>query len=441
MDNTPQQQKLLIEYLISDTDTFTLCKSIVVADYFNPTYRNCVAFLHEYYNKYGALPEVDLIEAKTDVQLKKRNITKDQINFCADEIEKFCRDKAMEAAVIKSAALIGTDNASEIEKLIRDAVSISLNKDLGVNYFDNPLSRLETYAKEPQRISTGLRDVDEMLGGGAAKTELLLVSANSGGGKSIVLANLGVNMFMQGYAVLYISLELSEKMIEERFNTMITGISTIGWTDHIYEIADTVEMVGSACGGHLNIKRMNSGATSNQIRAYIKEYQLKLGITPDVLIVDYLDKMNPNERVSADNISQKDKLSAEQLVDVLIEYNMMGFSASQQNREAINATELNQGHIAGGLTKINAVDWYFSIIFNQKMKAEGTMMWQCLKSRSSDAEGKQVGFIWDNTFLRIKNALTKVNFDDDGVIIDSIAAKKLQHGKKKTLKDLMDVGL
>jgi KaiC/GvpD/RAD55 family RecA-like ATPase len=397
-----------------------------------------MTFILEYYDKYRALPDVDAIEATTKVLFKKKTLTRDQESYCIDEIEQFCKTKGLEAAIIEATKLYNTPEAQKIEQLIKNAISISINKDLGVNYFDNPLARLEKYAEEPQRIKTLWRDLDNMMGGGLARTELLLVSANSGGGKSIALANLSVNMFMQGLKVLYISLELTEKMIEERFNTMLTGISTTDWTKHIPKIASDVQAIGEDTGGHLNIKRMHSGTTANDLRSYINEYQLKMGITPDLLVVDYLDKMSPNERVSADNISQKDKLIAEQLVDVLLDYKMMGATASQQNRGAITDAELHQGHIAGGLTKINAVDWYFSIIFDGKMKAASTMIWQCLKARSSDATGKKVGFLWDNTELRIKNTITTLDFDDNGVIIDKIAQQKIKTIPKRTFRELAD---
>jgi KaiC/GvpD/RAD55 family RecA-like ATPase len=432
--DSPKKQRLMIEYLISSPDTFALCQSIIKAEYFNPMYRGCVDYILKYNNKYNALPSPAQIEAETDVEFNLTAITRDQIAECTEEVEKFCQERALASAVERAARLLGSpDSAGEIDKLIKEAVAVSLVKDLGVEYFNNPLPRLLKYTENPLRISTLWRDLDEMLGGGLAPGELLLVSANSGGGKSIALGNFGVNMILQDKKVLYISLELSEQMIEERFNTMFTGISTVGWDKHIDEIVDVIEGIGEATTGHLTIKRMNSGTNSNQIRAYLKEYELKYGFIPEVLIVDYLDKMAPNERISSDNISQKDKLSAEQLTDILNDYKMIGVTASQQNRDAITTTDLNQGHIAGGLTKINAVDWYFSIIFNQQMKAAGLMVWQCLKARSSSAVGKKLGFEWDNDWLRMKNAATKFECDEDGVIIDKVAAVR-----SKSISTLFD---
>lgn len=435
MDKKNGKQQLLLEYLISSADTFAICKSILKAEYFNPEYRKVVSFMHDYYDKYSSIPDTYQILAETSVELSTQQITRDKIAYCSDEIEKFCQGKAIELAITEASKLIGSDKESNIEKLVRDAVAVSLTKDMGVDYFVNPLDRLRELSKEPQRISTGWKDVDDMMGGGLARTEILLFSANSGGGKSITLANLAVNMIMQGLNVLYVTLELSETMTSQRFDTMFTGISSVNWEPHMYEIADIIEGIGPTVG-KLTIKRMPSGTNSNAIRAYLKEYELKTGIIPDLLIVDYLDILGANEKVSADNVWEKDKRSTEQLRDILFDYNMMGATASQQTRAAIEAAELNQGHIAGGITKVNTVDWYISIVMTPTMKAAGEMMWLFLKSRSSDAVGKSVNLLWDNVFLRIKNML--VNKDGDA---DIAAFKKMTEvkEKKRSLADIMEL--
>lgn len=436
MEKPGNKQRLLLEYLVSSADTFAVCKSILKADYFNPEFRKCVAFIHDYYDKYSNTPTVDQIEAETSITLHTKIITRDQISYCSDEIEKFCCQKALESAVIQASALLASGDGGQIEQIIRDAVAVSLTKDLGVQYFKDPMARLEKAAVSTVRIPTGWRDVDEAVGGGLARTEILLVSANSGGGKSITLGNLAINMVMQGLNVLYLTLELSEEMVSQRFDMMFTGIPSVNWIPRMQEIADTIVKLSDGAGD-LNIKRMPSGTTSSAIRGYIKEYELKNGIVPDVLIVDYLDLMGANEKVSADNISEKDKRATEQLKDILIDYNMIGASASQQNRSAIDAQELNQSHIAGGLTKVNTVDWYISIVMTPTMKASGEVMFYFLKSRSSDAVGKSVSLLWNNNSLRITNATSD---NKDNTIQNKLNQLKSDTPvARKTLLDIMDI--
>jgi len=428
------KQQLLIEYLVNSPDTFALCKAIAKAEYFDPEYRKTLEFIHEYYDKYNSTPKPDQIEAETGVEVNTRQVTRDEIKYCSEEIETFCRRKAIEKAILSSPALIDKGDYGQVEHIIRDAISISLNTDLGVDYFADPTARLERMMLEPPRTSTKWPLFDEMIGGGLARTEMLLFSANSGGGKSIGLANLALNFVSQGLNVLYLSLELSEKMVAQRFDMMFTGIPTVAWKENAREIAYALNTVAPHMG-KLTIKRMESGTNCNKIRGYLKEFELKNGYVPDLLIVDYLDIMGANEHVSADNVFEKDKRAAEQLRDIGFDYNMFIASASQQNRSAIEANELHQGHIAGGISKVNTVDIYCSVILTPSMKASGEIGFTFLKTRSSDGVGKTIYLDWDNNSLRILNPKKE---DEEDTISTKIAQSK-PGKKKRSLTDLMEI--
>lgn len=432
MDN--KKQKLLLEYLVSSPDTFALCKGIVNSSYFDPEFRKTVEFMHEYYDKYRAVPNTDQIDAETSVQLKQRPVTRDEIEYCSKEVETFCRRRAMEQIVTsKAPKLITEGNHGELERLIKEAMAISLTKDLGLAYFEKPEERIARMLATPQRTSLGWPLMDDLMSGGIARGEIVLFSANSGGGKSITLGNLAANFVAQKKNVLYISLELSEELIAQRFDMMYTGISSVLWSMKTDEIKNRIDQLAPD-QGQLFIKRMPTMTTPNQIRAYLKEFELKTGIVPDLLIVDYLDIMGTNEKVSADNVFEKDKRATEALRDILIDYNMYGATASQQNRGAIDAQELNQGHIAGGISKVNTVDWYFSIVLTPQMKVAGEIIFVMLKARSSDGVGKQIALRWDNNTLRILNP----DREDPG---DELVLKKPSNGgpsrPKRSLDDLI----
>lgn len=441
MENN-NKQRLLVEYLISSPDTFALCKGIVKPEYFDPDLRKAVNFLHSYYDNYSSVPTPEQVAAETDTTLKVHTITRDQIAYCSDEIEKFCRRRAVQQAIVNAPKMIAEGDYGKVEELIKEAVSISLTRSIGLDYFENPLGRLEEQMKTPSRVSTGWSAVDELMGGGLARRELMLFSANSGGGKSITLANLALNFLLtpkspgtkEKMDVLYISLELSEELIAQRFDTMYTGVSSVIWQQKYKEIAEVVSEVG-AHTGRLTVKRMPSGTTCNQIRAYLKEFELTKGYIPDLLIVDYLDIMGSNQHISADNVFEKDKAASTQLTDLLADYNMFGATASQQNRSAIDAQELNQGHIAGGISKVNTCDWYISIVLTPTMRSAGEIMFVFLKTRSSDGVGKSVLLKWDGGRLRIANLPKDESIDDDGVITSRLKEMKAskQTGKPKSL--------
>ena len=101
-----KKQKLLTEYLISSADTFALCASITQPEYFDPELRNTISFIKKYYDEYNSTPTVDQIEGETGVKLKLQEVSKDQISYCANEVEAFCKRKAIEKAILASPALI-----------------------------------------------------------------------------------------------------------------------------------------------------------------------------------------------------------------------------------------------------------------------------------------------------------------------------------------------
>lgn len=428
------KQKLLIEYIISSPDVFALCSSILKPTYFDRDLRGAVSFVHRYYDLYNTVPDTDQILAESGVELQHREINKDKIEYCSQEIESFCRRRAIEEAVLASPALIEKGDYGQIETLLKEALTVSLHRNLGIDFFDMIKERLENRQDEDVVYSSGWKDFDARMNGGISRRTITLFSANSGGGKSITMSNIGINFMDQGLNVLYLSLELYEDMVDDRYIQMFTGINKPEFGKRIPEIE---KMIGNYDNGNLNITYMPAGTTSNDIRAYLKEFELKKGFVPDVLIVDYLDLMGTNERISADNVFEKDKQATEQLRNILVDYNMIGITASQQNRGAIEAAEnnkLNQSHIAGGISKVNTVDTYVSIIFNDVMRSQGIMAMQFLKTRSSDGVGETIYLKWLRNSLRIADQDSK----NGSTIEFKQKEEDEESGRNTSLLDLMD---
>ncbi len=404
MDNKKQQ--LLIEYLISSPDTFALCQNIVNPTYFDPEFRNSVAFIKQYYDEYNTTPNTKQLLAETSQQFETYTILPDEAKYCALELEKFCKQQAMKHAILASPDLIKDGKYGEVELLVKEALLVSLNKSLGLRYYDTIEERLKRMLEEDPTSPTGWTAMDSALFGGISRKELLLVSANSGGGKSITLANLAHNFVGNNLNVLYISLELSEDIVAQRCDTMHTGIGRKDWKDNIEKITKQVSASASH-NGILDIIQMPSGTSSNDIRAYLKEFYLHYNMYPDLLILDYLDNMSPNEQVSADNVFEKDKRSSEQLRQIAVDYNMFAATASQLNRQAIGAVDHDHSQIAGGISKIHVADVYWSIVMTEEMRAAGKIIFHLQKTRNSDGVGKQIFLKWDATRLRIVD-------EDDG---------------------------
>ncbi len=410
--------------MLSSPDVFSKCQGILEGAYFNPDLAKAINFSKKYYDEYHTVPSVATIKAETNFTVViNEEMTPDQEEYTVNEIEKYCQYKALETAILESVEFVKAGDGGKVQELIDNALQVGLHRNLGLRYFEGVEERLQRMLNDPPVISTGWEEVDKALFGGFSRKELLLVSANSGGGKSITLSNMAFNSAIQGYNVLYISLELSEDIIGQRFDTMFTGVSRRDWKDHTNEIITGLQIASDSPDmGVIDIVQMTSGTTANEIRGYLKNYFSHYKMMPDVLIVDYLDKMGPNQKMNISDVWNKDKLCSEQLRDIGVDFNMAILTASQLNREAAKTEEHNHTHIAGGISKINECDIYWSILLDDIKRAEGVCEFKLQKTRNSDGVGRRIDLKWDYKYLRIldpdsdaklfftkKNDLTKFN--------------------------------
>jgi len=401
-----QKQRLLIEYLISSPDLWAQCAHIISSKYWDPEFRDTIEFIQSYQEEYQKIPNPDKILAETGVTISLKEITGDTIEWCANEIEIFCKNKAIEAAARKIPRLMEKKNWGAIENEFKEALTISLHRNLGLDYFDDPEYRLKKMKEQKDLIKTGWKTVDYSLFGGIKRGELLIFAGESGAGKSMSLLNLARNFLEGNLSGIYYSLELSEEVIARRLDSMMSGYAQTEIIDYIDQIAMSISMKKGTMGNFV-IKQFPASTTSTyHIRSHLAEFKLKYDWKPDFIIVDYLDLMIPNAKVALDNLFVKDKFVSEELRSLAVEYNFTLTTASQLNRSAIDQDRHSQSMIAGGISKINTADNVISIKQTDKMRATGEISFQFLKTRSSNAVGKIIFLSWDPNSLLIRDDLS-----------------------------------
>ena len=216
--------------------------------------------------------------------------------------------------------------------------------------------------------------------------------------------------------MIYISLELSEELTSMRVDSMLTGVAT---TD-IFRKLDDVEIKvkqTSRSSGTFHIKQMPQGSTTNDIKAYLKAYEIKTGHRADALIVDYLDLLYPNnKKINPSDLFIKDKFVAEELRGLAVERKILCMTASQLNRGSINEQEHDQSMIAGGISKIHTADNVITIYATQAMKERGQYQIQFIKTRSSSGVGSKLFLGYDPATLKI------FDLEDQGQVQQAQAA-------------------
>ena len=396
-------QKLYLEMFMSDAETFVRCQNIFDPLNFDQRLQDIASFITKYVDEYKVMPEANIVNASTGSDLNPVQLPKENYEWLMNEFENFSRHKGLERAIINSSDLLEAGDYGPVEKLIKDAIQISLNKDMGTDYFEDPRARLSKLKDGNGQISTGWPSIDKKLYGGFNRGELNIFCAGSGGGKSLFLANMGVNWALQGLNVLYLTFELSEGLVSMRLDSMMTGISTREVFKSIDDVELKVKMLGKK-SGNLQVKYMPSGKNCNDIRAYLKEYQVKKGCKPDVILIDYLDLMMPlSVKVSPSDLFVKDKYVSEEIRNLAMETQCITVTASQLNRSAVEQIEFDHSHISGGLSKIMTADNVIGIFTSRAMKERGRYQIQFMKTRSSSGVGQKVDLEFNVETLRISD--------------------------------------
>ena len=403
-------QKVYLEMMLTDAETFVRCQSVFNDLAFDRRLQPAAKFLNDYVVEHNAMPTFDMVNAATQADLKHPGeLQENHYDWLMQDFETFSRHKALESAILKSADLLEQGEYGPVEDLVKKAVQIGLQKDLGTDYWQDPKSRLEAIKDNNGQVTTGWATLDKKLFGGFNRGELNIFAGGSGAGKSLFLANLGVNWALAGMNVLYLTFELSENLVSMRVDAMVTDIPTRDIFKNIEDVEMKVKMIGKKSGA-FQVKYMSTGKTANDLRSYIKEYEIKTGRKIDVILVDYLDLMMPiAKRISAENLFVKDKYVSEELRDLAMELNTVFVTASQLNRSSVEEIEFDHSHISGGLSKIQTADNVIGIFTSRAMRERGRYQIQLMKTRSSSGVGAKVDLEFDIDSLRIRD----LGEDDD----------------------------
>ena len=421
-------QRLFLEMMLEDATSYVRVQNIYNPQNFDRSLRPAAEFIKEHSDKHKTMPDRQQISATTGVKLAPvPDLNEGHFDWFMGEFEAFTRRQELERAILKSADLLEKGEFEPVEKLIKDAVQISLTKDMGTDYFADPKARIEKYFNSGGQVSTGWPQLDRLLYGGFSRGELNIFAGGSGSGKSLVMMNIALNWLQQGLSGVYITLELSEELTSLRTDAMLTNMST----KDIRRDMDTTELkvkLVAKKSGNYQVKGLPAQSNINDIRAYLKEYQIQTGKKVDFVMIDYLDLLMPvSAKVSPNDLFVKDKYVSEELRNLAKELAVLMVTASQLNRSAVEEVEFDHSHISGGISKINTADNVFGIFTSRAMKERGKYQIQCMKSRSSTGVGQKIDLEYNIETMRItdEGGDEKDNFRGGAKpsIMDSIKAK------------------
>jgi len=386
-------------------DFYLQISSLVKPDYFEyPIHSNFFRAIKTYYEEYHDIPEdMHLLECIKEYKASSEDLSDydDEVHrinsmdsscighteFFLDLIEKFAQRAAMKEAITNSISLLKDDRMGEIEVLVRDALSINRNVDLGQAYFTGLLERFERGLNEDTggRFPLVFETLTKELEGGLSAKELAMVVAPPGVGKSLYLVNQGVRALMQNKKVLYISLEMSEDKIAARFDSVMSLISQKKLKQSFNLLQKRLGLFNDNFpNGQLMIKEFPTGlANINDIRSLLVQLRNYEDFSPDVILVDYLELLRPTRDGLAEYQAQQ-RIS-EELRGIAVESNVLVWTATQTNRQGRAVKLITDSELADAYGKIRTCDYAISLNQTEEEFDDGLMRCYVMKSRN----GKQ----------------------------------------------------
>jgi replicative DNA helicase len=397
-------QRGILYLLKSNKDFYLQIVNLVNSEYFEfPSHAKIFEAVRTHYEKYGKLPTDDFIVQDVKSSLGSRENASDyedeltfinnvdtsttsNTEYMLDLVEGFAKKEAMKSAIAQSISLIKEDRVDEVEALVKKALLINRDVDTGQDYFTDVMGRWDRIfnKKQEEKYKTILPSINKSLEGGLGSKEMAMVVAPPGVGKSLFLVNQGVHSMIEGRKVLYISLEMSEDKIAQRFDSIMTLVPQFKLKDPANQLTvkERLDMFQQEFpGSQLVIKEFPTGQASiNTIRNLIVQLKNYDEFEPDLLIVDYLELLRPTREIQQEYHAQQ-KI-AEELRGVAMEHNFLVWTATQTNRQGRMVKIITDAELGDSYGKIRTCDFAMSLNQSEEEFDEGKMRGYVIKSRN-----------------------------------------------------------
>ncbi|NJO62859.1 MAG: hypothetical protein HC836_32935 [Richelia sp. RM2_1_2] len=294
-------------------------------------------------------------------------------------------------------------NVYVIEERIKKIAEVGVEDDNAVEIFDNIEMALRKEFREP--ISTGIKVIDEVTGGGLGKGEIGVVLAPTGAGKSTILTQFANNAYNQGKNVLQLIFEDTADQIRRKHFAIWSGIPLSQMDDDNDKVIEIIRKRETEFKKELNnkliVKRFSQETTTlPMIKDYILRYQKKHGVIFDLVILDYIDCVNSHKNggdANADELTIIKSFEA-----MAAELNIPCWTAIQTNRSGIEAELIYAHNMGGNIKRAQKTHFLMSIARTQDQKLHNLATLQVLKARFAKDGYVFPDCIFNNDTLEIR---------------------------------------
>jgi replicative DNA helicase len=376
--------------------------------------KNTLSILFEKYKKHKELQKI----LKESFELKVKNDEK----FIEDNIITFLQNKGMYFTVMDNIDNITKKgDINNVIKKFQEIARIEIIQDLGLDYFNDIEKHIEEICNPESLIPTMFTELDKSLNGGILKNgkSLYVIMAQAGLGKSLFLSNLAVNFLMQGLTVAVVTLEMSEMVYAKRIDAHISKLDVNTLAENRDELLEKIIDFKDFYKSRLFIKEFPPNTiNANTVEAYLNKIKIKTGKTPDIILIDYLNLMNPNSKTNSGSMYERVGDVARDVRALSYKFEAPVISPTQSNREGWDTSEVGMNNVSESAGIPHTAD-YLGVLWQQEGDREaGRINLTDLKNRNG-AIGQTHTFDINYSNLRITNQdATNLNTEDENISND-----------------------
>ena len=401
-------EQTILRNLLTDEKYMRKVLPFIKPDYFQGVYRILFREAGKYVAKYNKLPNAETFKIELDQSDK---LSDEQYNMASDIVpqlfagekvddkwlldttEKWCQDRAIYLAIMESISIIDGKHEQltkgALPDLLTKALGVGFDLKVGHDYVENAEDRYEFYHTEEDRLPFDLEYFNTITKGGVPRKTLNIALAGTGVGKSLFMCHVASSALVQGYNVLYITMEMAEERIADRIDANLLDVP-IDQLDKLPKntFSLKVQDIARKTSGKLIIKEYPTGsAHAGHFRALLNELKLKRQFEPDLIFIDYLNICASSRMKGmggAINSYSYIKAIAEELRGLAVEFDLPIFSATQTTRSGYSNSDIGLEDTSESFGLPATADLMFAIMSSEELERCGQLKIKQLKNRYND---------------------------------------------------------
>jgi len=401
-------ERIILSNLLFNNDYNRKVIPFLKSEYFQ-NYPERVVFdiVDEYVKKYNSFPSIEALaidlsnkeglndqvfKDSKDIISSLNNDSTTKLDWLLDQTEKFCQDKSLYLAIMKSIKIMdekdGSISKGSIPGILTDALAVSFDTHIGHDFLADADERYEFYHRKEKRIPFDLDYFNVITNGGLPNKTLNIALAGTGVGKSLFMCHCAAANLSKGLNVLYITLEMAEERIAERIDSNLLDISIEELELIPKQSYDTkIEKLRSKTQGKLIIKEYPTAcAGSANFRHLLNELKIKKNFEPDIIYIDYLNICLSSRIRHGANVNSYTlvKAIAEELRGLAVECDVPIVSATQTTRGGYSNSDVGLEDTSESFGLPATADFMFALISSEELESLNQIMVKQLKNRYND---------------------------------------------------------